>query len=458
MRKMMKFGGSSLANAERIHAVYEILRSEVQAGHEVAVVVSAIQGITNDLLSLCEQAADRTGLLNRIILRHTDLVTELGLSEDRELHGRIKALNAGIRELMVDGPETQLHQMEWQDEVLSLGERYSATIISHYLSSLGLPGRFIDSRDLVLTDNSFGHAYVHYQQSYDRVRQAIPDLGAIPVITGFLGATESGQTTTLGRSGSDYSAAIFGAALNVDEVHIWTDVNGILTTHPDWVPSAHTIPELSYEEAMELAHAGAKVVFPPTMIPLQYKGIPIVIKNSYAPEEDGTRIVREREVGDDVIVGISSLRHVSLIRLSGPGMVGVRGINARLFNCLAEAGISIMLVSQAFSEHSTCFALQPQETDLAIEAVEAEFARELRFKYIDTVRAERDMSLVAVVGEGMLTTPGMAGRVFDLLGEQAINVEAIAQGATRRNISFVVRDEDLVRAVNILHAGLFGRN
>jgi aspartokinase/homoserine dehydrogenase 1 len=279
----------------------------------------------------------------------------------------------------------------------------------------------------------------------------------LQIITGFLGANEYGKTTTLGRSGSDYSASIFGAALNVDEIEIWTDVDGILTANPKFVNEPRSISELTYEEAMELAHAGAKVIFPPTMIPALYKHIPIIVKNTFHPELPGTRIAQDRILEGEVTVGISSVSNVSLIRMQGAGMVGVKGINARLFTCLADKGISVMLVSQAFSEHSTCFAVKPEETNLALMLIDDEFAKEIKAKYIDSILVDNELSLVAVVGEGMQNTPGIAGLVFEVLGRERINVEAIAQGSSKRNISFIVHDSEAQRAIQALHQVLFER-
>ncbi|NQV29328.1 MAG: aspartate kinase [Candidatus Marinimicrobia bacterium] len=460
MKKILKFGGSSVADAESIKRVASIIKETLHSGVDVYVVVSAMAGVTNRLTELGWAAKNgefTEDKLSNLIEFHEDTILLLGLDSDFDLVKAFGELSALINETLSQCPGATDDFNMWNDELLSFGERLSARILAAYLNKTNITAEILDAREVILTDTNYGNAYVHYQKSYDRIRTYVVNKTKLQVITGFLGSTEYGNTSTLGRSGSDYSASIFGAALNVSEIQIWTDVDGILTANPSLVDEAISIPQLTYEEAMELAHAGAKVIFPPAMIPALYKNIPILIKNTFNPTAPGSRISQDRVLNGEITVGLSSVSHVSLIRMQGAGMVGVKGINARLFTCLAEKGISVMLVSQAFSEHSTCFAINPIEIELAVAAIEAEFEHELGLKYIDRIRVESDLSLVAVVGEGMQSTPGLAGIIFEELGKSLINVEAIAQGSSRRNISFIVRDQDVQTAIKALHKRLFER-
>ncbi|MBC8375054.1 MAG: aspartate kinase [FCB group bacterium] len=458
MKKILKFGGSSVANGESIRQVAAIIENAQNPGDEVFVVLSAMRGVTDALIEIAVGTREGQYMepkLQGINEVHEEAILELGLDSDFALVTTFGQYSSQITAHLTNCPGPSIDFNMWKDGLLCYGELFSAKILSSYLKKNKIDAEVLDARKVVVTDSNYGNAYVHYQKSYDRIREYVMNRSRLQVITGFLGANEYGNTSTLGRSGSDYSASIFGAALNVDEIEIWTDVDGILTANPKLVERPISIAELTYEEAMELAHAGAKVIFPPTMIPALYKQIPITIKNTFNPGAPGSRISQNRVLGGEITVGLSSVSHVSMIRLQGAGMVGVKGINARLFTCLAEKGISVMLVSQAFSEHSTCFALKPDETEKAVVAIEGEFSKEFKMKYIDKIRVEGDLSLVAVVGEGMQTTPGIAGVIFEVLGRERINVEAIAQGSTKRNISFIVGDMDVKRAIQALHRRLF---
>ena len=460
MKKILKFGGSSIANAERIKNVVSIIENTLNSSHEIFVVISAFQGVTDALIKIGTNVRDGKHTetsLPEILVKHEEIIMQLGLDTDMELGTVFKQLSSELEQHIPRCPGASIDFKMWQDELRRFCELFSARILSALLRSKRIDAELLDARKVVVTDSDYGSAYVHYQRSYDRIRSYIMNRSRLQIITGFLGANEYGKTTTLGRSGSDYSASIFGAALNVDEIEIWTDVDGILTANPKFVNEPRSISELTYEEAMELAHAGAKVIFPPTMIPALYKHIPIIVKNTFHPELPGTRIAQDRILEGEVTVGISSVSNVSLIRMQGAGMVGVKGINARLFTCLADKGISVMLVSQAFSEHSTCFAVKPEETNLALMLIDDEFAKEIKAKYIDSILVDNELSLVAVVGEGMQNTPGIAGLVFEVLGRERINVEAIAQGSSKRNISFIVHDSEAQRAIQALHQVLFER-
>ncbi|MBC8345690.1 MAG: bifunctional aspartate kinase/homoserine dehydrogenase I [Candidatus Marinimicrobia bacterium] len=456
--KLLKFGGSSIASAAHIKQVADIIQKK-KNDSELAVVVSAMGGITNILIQLAEDAGTgniNKDLLDSIIQRHNDCISELEC--DKRTQSQIEDLFNNLKTDLLLIASTKKLSSKMMDKILSYGELLSTTILSDYLSQNGIPSEQLDARNVVLTDKSFGCAYVHYQKSYNRIRSYYKSRKKLQIITGFLGAAEDGQTTTLGRSGSDYSASIFGAALNASIIEIWTDVNGILSADPGIVEAAKTIPHLTYEEAMELAHAGAKVVFPPTMIPAKYKKIPIVIKNTFAMENPGSYISESRDTKGETVVGISSLSGIALLRLQGAGMVGKKGLIGRVFSSLANENINIMLVSQAFSEHSVCFAVNPHWIKKAVSILEDEFNFEMENKYIGRIRIEENLSMVAVVGEGMRHSPGISGKVFGRLGAEHINIIAIAQGSSERNISFIVEDKEIESALLALHDEFFSES
>ncbi len=343
---------------------------------------------------------------------------------------------------------------------MSFGERLSAYIITETLQERGVAAEYLDARDVVRTDESFGRARVYLEECYKsiRTRFAVFSQEVLPVITGFIGATARGETTTLGRGGSDYTAAIFGAALDATEIEIWSDVDGVMTADPKKVESAFPVQTMTYEEAMEMAHFGAKVIYPPTIRPALQKRIPIRIKNSLNPTFMGTVIRRDVPPKDGFLVtGISSVDYIGLLRVQGSGMIGVAGIAARLFGALARRGISVILITQASSEHSICLAVESKFAAEAKRAIEEQFRAEMAWGEIDEVATEEDVAIVAVVGENMRMTPGVAGKVFGALGERGINVVAIAQGSSELNISVVISREDERQALNAIHDAFFPR-
>ena len=339
------------------------------------------------------------------------------------------------------------------DKVLSYGEILSTRIISDYFSQKGILSETLNTTDVILTDNNFGNAYVHYQKSFDNIRNYLKSRSKLQIVTGFIGATEDGETTTLGRNGSDYTASIIGAAINAKNIEIWSDVDGVLSTNPKITKSAKVISELSYEEAMELAHAGAEVLFPPSIIPALYKNIPIKIRNTFNQNQNGTNINQKR-IKKQTIVGISCLKKISLIRLQGAGLIDKKGTIGRMFSCLASAKINIKLIAQTFSEHSICFAINPKWNKKAKTALENEFSFEIKENYMDKIIIEDELSMIAVVGEGMRNKPGVAGNIFSTLGRAGINIVAITQVNSQLNISFIVKDKDVRRAIKVLHERL----
>lgn len=455
--KILKFGGSSVADANKIKHVAGII-ADSKKSNELAIVMSAFGGVTDTIKSLAETASKGKNIestFDSLIKKHMGCVNDLSVSTDDKIKFKLDEYFTQLR-VNLSTIENEKHlSAQALDKVLSYGELISTLIIARHLSQIGIPAEQLDARNVILTDNYFGHAFVHYQQSYNCIRDYYKDRTKVQVITGFLGATESGITTTLGRSGSDYTAAIFGAALNAESIEIWTDVNGIHSADPKTINDAEAIPSLTYEEAMELAHAGVKVIFPPTMIPALYKNIPIRIKNSFEPDHPGSLITKDRTISGKTVVGISSLSNVTLISIQGAGMVGMKGMIGRIFSTLAKEKINIILVSQAFSEHSVCFAIKPEWVSKAVKALKTEFSFELSNHYIDEIKVEKNLSLIAVVGEGMRHTPGVSGRVFSTLGNNNINVIAIAQGSSERNISFIVHDKNVNTTLNVLHTEFF---
>ena len=454
--KILKFGGSSVKTPERIQQVVQLISS----AHPCAVVVSAFGGVTDQLIQLiasAERGADYNNDLQLLFDRHRQTIHDLHLEKEL-LFNVVQKIENELGDTLSTIANQNKCTPQLKDTVLSVGEQLSANIITEACIEKGINAASLDARKVILTDDHFGSAFVHYQKSYNNIRNEWKDKSKTRIITGFIGATEAGETTTFGRSGSDYTASIFGAALDVEEIEIWTDVNGILSADPNVVFDAKTISHITYEEAMELAHAGAKVIFPPTMIPALYKSIPIRIKNTFEPDNPGTAITQDRLRNDHFAVGISSLYNVSLIRFQGAGMVGRFGIIGRVFDALAKKKINIILVSQVFSEHSICFAIQPAEVDLAESLLKEEFLFELKNHFIDSIKIENDLSLIAVVGEGMRHTPGIAGKLFSVLGEQNVNLIAIAQGSSERNISFIIKNDEVKSAVRSLHQYIFSDN
>ena len=454
--KILKFGGSSVKTTERIERVVQLISSE----HPCGVVISAFGGITDQLIQLiacAERGADYNNDLQLFFDRHRKTIHNLHL-EKEILFSTVQKIEDELGVTLSTITNQKKCTPQLKDAALSVGERLSANIITEACIEKGINAAYLDARKVILTDEHFGSAFVHYQKSYNNIRNEWKDESKTRIITGFIGATESGETTTFGRSGSDYTASIFGAALDVKEIEIWTDVNGILSADPNVVFDAKTISHITYEEAMELAHAGAKVIFPPTMIPALYKSIPIRIKNTFEPDNPGTAITQDRARDDHFAVGISSLYNVSLIRFQGAGMVGRFGVIGRVFDALAKKKINIILVSQVFSEHSICFAIQPAEVDLAESLLKEEFLFELENHFIDTINIENNLSLIAVVGEGMRHTPGISGKLFSVLGEKNVNVIAIAQGSSERNISFIIKNDEVKSAIRSLHQYIFSNN
>jgi aspartokinase/homoserine dehydrogenase 1 len=452
----MKFGGSSVASPERILHVLDIIKQKYKKNKLVCVIFSAFQGITDQLIKMGNMAAsgdqNYRSLLDEMSKRHISTAKAVISKQNirpviEELTFRLKNLEEilyGVYLVKELTPKTR-------DYVMSFGERLSAFIISESLNDRKVKNDFLDTRDLIITDDVFGNAHVDFKRTNYKIRKRIGEKKKLYIITGFIGSTAGRETTTLGRGGSDFSASVFGAALGVKEIEIWTDVDGVLTADPRKVPQAFAIEQMTYEEAMELSHFGAKVIHPPTMQPALDKGIPLRIKNTFNPDFPGTVISKKSAKNGSPIRGLSSIDKVSLLQIQGSGMVGATGIAERIFRALADANVNIILISQASSEHSICLGILPDAAKKAKSALENELKYELHYGQINEITIESGMSVVAIVGENMRQTKGIAGRIFKTLGDHGVNISAIAQGSSELNISVVVARRDEAKGLNVIH-------
>ncbi|MHB9292286.1 bifunctional aspartokinase / homoserine dehydrogenase 1 [Hollandina sp. SP2] len=461
--QVLKFGGTSLGSAEAIRKVVEIIKDKEHSGKVAVVVASAMAGMTDRLIELARKAqtGDHAyiGLAQNMQNQHQAVAA--AFLTGTELDTALAALTRSFEELIrtLDGVAI-LRELSPRtlDGVMSFGERLSASLLAQILSASKVPAAYLDTRQLMITDNHHGNSQVLGSETAARIRAFFQDPSAslpLQVATGFIGATVDGTTTTLGRGGSDLSASWFGAVLEAEAVEIWTDVDGILTADPRMVKTAFKIDTLSYVEAMELSHFGAKVLYPPTIRPALEKGIPIRIRNTFKPSGGGTRIIRDIEHGAYPIRGISSMNQVVLIRVQGSGMVGVAGFSSRLFGALARKRINIILITQSSSEYSICFAILPEDAPAAEAALSEEFEREIGCGTLDAPVSEGDLAIIAVVGSRMKRTSGISGKVFHALGRNGVNVVAIAQGSSERNISAVIARQDQAKALNAIHEAFF---
>ncbi|MCR9286735.1 MAG: bifunctional aspartate kinase/homoserine dehydrogenase I [Bacteroidetes bacterium] len=458
--RVLKFGGSSVAKPERIKRIVEILKGYYTKGEKFTVAFSAFGGVTDQLIKMSELAAkgdeEYQEIFKAFSCRHEKVITELligklqkqVLEELKNNHKVLKNLLHGVFLVREASPRTM-------DYVLSFGERSSSFIISHILRQEGINAAYLDARKIIKTDKSFGSAKVNFEITYPKIKEYYAQNPAVQVVTGFIASAKGGLTTTLGRGGSDYTASLLAAGLEANHIEIWTDVNGVLTADPRKVKKAFTIPSMTYAEAMEMSHFGAKVIYPPTLQPALKKKIPIYIKNTFTPEFKGTYISEHLDLNGHAVKGISSINNIALLTLSGSGLFGVPGIAARLFNSLAQAGINIILITQGSSEHAISFAVQPTFAIKAKKRVESEFEYEIEKGAVDNVKIEDDLSVVAIIGENMRYRPGIAGRLFQALGKNGVNAVAIAQGSSELNISVVIPHTDETKTLNALHEAFF---
>jgi len=458
--KVLKFGGTSVGSVQSIQTLLNILKDEATADDKPVVVLSAMSGVTNLLAAMAEGAAegrDFTEGLAELERRHFDVVKSLlNVQNQNPAFTRLKIFFNQLEELLQGILTLRELTPKTRDTVLSYGERCSTLMIAK-IAAQYFPGAIsVDASDLIKTDSSFGQARVDTDLTERLIRVFYMEhKDKLLLVTGFIASNDANQITTLGRGGSDYTAAIFGAALNAEEIQIWTDVNGMMTADPRMVTKAFSLPELTYTEAMELSYFGARVIYPPTMIPAFLKKIPIVIKNTFDTDFEGTIIRHDCEPSNLPIKGISSINNISIINLEGSGMVGKAGFSGRLFSMLAREQINVILITQSSSEHSITFAVSPGDAEKAKKLMKQEFELELVAKKLEEPVIEQDLAIIAIVGENMKQTPGVSGKLFHALGRNGINVRAIAQGSSEYNISVIISAKDLAKALNAVHDGFF---
>ena len=455
--KVLKFGGSSVQTAERIKKIIEIVREEKSTR---AVICSALGGITDQLIQTGQLAANQDPIYlshwSEIQDRHLEVIEELITSYEKE--SIILAVKTKLQEL-----ENVLRGVfllnefspRASDYVSSFGERLSCFIIAAAFRERGIMAEYLDTRKVIITNEDYGVAQVDFELSNQNIQEYFNEHADLQVITGFIASTPSGATSTLGRGGSDYTASIFAAALDAEELEIWTDVDGVMTADPRKVSKAFSIKNLSYEEAMELSHFGAKVIYGPTMAPVLRKDIPIRIRNTFNPPFEGTLISFESRGVKRVVKGITTVSKVAMVNVWGGGMVGISGVSARLFGALANENVNVILISQASSEHSICFAVKPDDADKAKEALEIEFASELKEGSIYRVEVTQGLSIIAAVGENMYQSSGLAAKFFTALGKNGINIRGVAQGSSQLNISVVIQQQDEEKALRAVHQAFF---
>jgi len=455
---VMKFGGTSVGSAERIAQAAALVTATTAKGHQVVAVTSAMSGVTNALIDAARAASKGTldaTLRQRLFERHKAvadaLVADAALRAsvleqvDRRLD-RFEKLCYGL---------SMVHELTPRllDAISGTGEMLAAPLVAGAIAARGVRSSAIDATEVVVTTDQFGGAEPLMDETRAmlsaRVRPLV-ERGESPVVTGFIGATVDGVLTTLGRGGSDYSAAIVGAALDADEIWIWTDVDGVLSANPSEVPEARTLPEISYSEASELAYYGAKVLHYKTILPAFRQRIPLRILNSFNPSHPGTRVSVEGDPSVPGVKAVTSIRGVSLITISGTGMQGIPGIVAKAFEVVAEQQSNVLMISQASSENNMCFVISAAETPRVVKALRGALELELARGHIEEIEAQ-PTAVVAAIGDRMRGTPGIAATVFGALGEEGINVIAISQGSSERNISLVVAESDAVPAVRALH-------
>jgi aspartokinase/homoserine dehydrogenase 1 len=454
--KVMKFGGTSVGSVSSMLSVKQIVES---VDEPVIVVVSALGGITDQLINTSKMAAsgnpDYENEFREIVYRHVEMIKEVAPAGEAqtalqrqigELLNELKDIFQGIYLIKDLSPKTS-------DTIVSYGERLSSIIAAEVIEG----AVWFDARDFIKTESKYAKHIPDTDLTNRLIRETFRDMPRVSVMGGFIASDKvSGNVTNLGRGGSDYTASIVAAALDASALEIWTDVDGFMTADPKVISTAYTIEELSYVEAMELCNFGAKVVYPPTIYPVCHKNIPILIKNTFNPEARGTVIIQQNRSGEGkAIKGISSINDTSLITIQGLGMVGVIGVNYRIFRTLAKGGISVFLVSQASSENSTSIGVRNADADLACQVLNEEFAKEIEMGEITEVSAEKGLATIAIVGENMKHTPGIAGKLFGTLGRNGISVIACAQGASETNISFVVEARLLRKSLNVIHDSFF---
>jgi aspartokinase/homoserine dehydrogenase 1 len=461
--KVLKFGGTSVANAQNIKLVLDIVLNKAKQD-KLVVVVSAFTKVTDLLVLASQKAASNDENFKEVVAeiekKHLDAIKELipvseqsgSLSHIKRIINHLETLLDGCFLLGELSPRTS-------DTILSFGELLSSYIIAEALKQHHKNSGYKDSRELIKTNNNFGKAAVNFEITNPLIADYFASNEAqIVIMPGFIASTIEGIGTTLGRGGSDYTAAILAGALDATELEIWTDVNGMFTANPKIVKQAQPIATISYQEAMELSHFGAKVLYPPTIQPVLKKNIPILIKNTFEPEAEGTLISNQNTSHANPVKGISHIDNITLITLEGSGMIGVAGSSKRLFEVLSHENINVIFITQASSEHSICIGILNSDAEKAEDAINKAFANEIAQNKIDPCIVEKNLCIIALVGENMKNHQGLSGRMFSTLGKNNVNIRAIAQGASERNISAVINERDVKKALNTLHENFFEEN
>lgn len=458
--KVLKFGGTSVGSAASIRILIQLVEQEVSTGVKPVVVLSAMGGVTNLLEAMAELAArgrNWTEQMEQLEALHFGVVRELLAAPSQNVvFTRLKLLFNELEDQLQAVQILQELTSQTRDRILSYGERCSTFLVS-WIARQQIPDAiYADATELIKTDSCFGNAQVDKHETERLISKFFNENASkVVFVTGFIGSDGDGKVTTLGRGGSDYTAAILAAALNADQIQIWTDVNGMMTADPRMVKKAFSLSGLSYTEAMELSYFGAKVIYPPTMIPAFRKKIPIMIRNTFQPDLPGTVICHDGRGSNLPIKGISSINEVSVLSLEGSGMVGKAGFSGRLFSLLSREQINVILITQSSSEHSITFAVNPPDAVKAKKLIENEFELELNAKKLEEVVIEDRLSVLAIVGENMRRTPGIAGKLFYALGRNGVNVRAISQGSSEYNISVIIQQTDLSKALNVVHESFF---
>ncbi|MFD0836170.1 bifunctional aspartate kinase/homoserine dehydrogenase I [Mariniflexile aquimaris] len=457
--KVLKFGGTSVGSSKNINNVISILEDYAKLD-KVICVVSAVGGITDKLLLAGKQAQNKDAgfkdTFHGIKQIHLDIINELNPVNSETIityvDAKLEALHSlleGIYLINELSPKTS-------DKLVSYGELLSSYIIAETMKNRGISAECKNSQDLVVTNSNFTKAEVNYSITNKNLQDYFNTAPQqITILPGFIAKSQLGEITTLGRGGSDFTAAIVAAALKVKQLEIWTDVSGMFTTNPKLVKQAYPIDKISYQEAMELSHFGAKVLYPPTVQPVLDLNIPIHIKNTLEPEAVGTIISNDETISSSPVKGISNIGNIALLTLQGSGMIGIPGFSKRLFEVLSQEKINVILITQASSEHSICLGIDEGDADKAKDAIDAAFDNEIALHKIDPIIVEKDLSIIALVGDNMKNHQGISGKMFSTLGKNNINIRAIAQGASEKNISAVILQSDVKKALNTLHEQFF---
>ncbi len=458
--QVLKFGGSSVSNAVNINKMVDIIKN-IKDKDKTIIVVSALGGTTDALINSVVIASIGDEVykekLKEIEHRHLEVVKDLiPVAQQSSVLSMVKKICNEMEDICNGVFLLQELSSRTRDRMMSFGELLSSQIISAKLRYAGLDNEWIDARKLIVTNSNFEHAVVDFEITNKKIIDFFSTTSSsLLMIPGFVAADKKGITTTLGRGGSDYTASVFAAALSANILEIWTDVSGMMTADPRLVGTAKIIPQVSYKEAMELSHFGAKVVYPPTIQPVMKKNIPVWVKSTFSPAEHGTLIENISIKNNGSVSGISSINKIALLSLEGSGMAGIPGFSKRLFETLANEQINVILITQSSSEHSICVGIEDAYSDAAKIAVDIAFSYEIETGKVEPLIVEKELAIVAVVGDKMKSHPGISGKMFSALGKNGVNVRAISQGSSERNISAVIAAGDVKKAVNVLHEEFF---